>query len=168
MNQLRNRESRFWKCYETWSSIIGITAGTFLFGGFIANLTTIFEPSLPRLAQVVQQWMILVSPYAVTILIAIIFLDKFKFKATNDPRDEPGRKWWSKKYSGRFLPDEIVILQGNVVAQRTEALTLQLCTFTNHQCPKCSVTHAFKIDENTSRKCCFYGCQEIIHNPSIS
>lgn len=168
MNLFTNRESKFWKCYETWSPMVAMLSFLIFGGGLIAHLTTIFEHSLPSLLQIVKQWMIFISPFAASILMAIIFLDGAKFKATKDPRDEPGRKYWSTQYSGKYLPAEIVILPGDIAALRNEALTIQLSTFTNYDCPKCGVTHAFKMDENETRICCFYGCSETIKNPSIS
>ena len=165
MNLFTNRESKLWNCYETWSPVITIPSFSIFCGDFIARLTTIFEPSLPSLVQLVQQWIMFLAPFATSILVAIIFLDNVKFKATKDPRDEPGRKWWSTQYSGRYLPTEIVILPSDIAALRNEALTIQLSTFKNHECPKCGVTHAFKVHEHETRTCCFYGCSETIAPP---
>jgi|SaaInl3SG_22_DNA_1037383.scaffolds.fasta_scaffold12049_3 hypothetical protein len=168
MNPFTNRESKFWKLYEACSPYIALVSFVIVAGEIMADVILIFEPSFPNIIEPTQKWITILSPYFISILFGIIILDGVKFKLTNDPRDEPGRKWWSARNSGKHLSSEIVILPNDISALRNAALNIQLCSFVNIKCPKCGVTHAFKIDEIEARICCFYGCREIIPNPKGS
>ena len=162
MSFIKNRDSKLWEIYDSWSKKIGVFCASLFLSDVILKLTSIFEPSFPIIVQLIHGWLMIITPYCKTLLLAIIFLDSFKFACTKDPRDEPGRNWWSTKHAQRYLSSEIIIFPDNNPVERNESSSLLLCSFTNVDCPKCGVTHAFAVDCNETRICCFYGCEQIV------
>jgi len=160
IRQLTNRNSGWWKLYEVVSPYIVFLFFGFLFGVFTGIASVIIKMWLGDhpYHELILHWMGIYSPFFVGCLTCVMLIDLAKFRLTGDPRDKPGRKWWSREYAQRFLPNEVILMPGDHIVRVSEAADLQIAVMSITNCSKCDVTHAFGVEETAPRTCLLYGC----------
>lgn len=145
-DRIRARHHTFWRWYEILTAVIGWTAIPTMLLVFWNG----FAPVLgwPEVLADQTAWL---WGYLGAALTWIFKADIFKYRMTRDPRDHPGRKWWSFKHAQQFRPGERIFVEragdlrpGSLVAR----------------CGTCHQVHGYPAEQAGTRQICgVYGCR---------